>query len=599
METKEIKEIKAGQTGKGLLIEKDGYIEPQSEYNRKLVEEVKGLEGREWKVPEPFIVDAVLQKYDTPNANNRIYPKEVLMKEVANYDEKYVKNRCSIGEADHPSCYPLSDNPLILTDKGWLPLAEDLPSDIRILTLDTTTREIKYRPLTRQIRSTYPCTHLVRFRSRNLNERVTPNHRFPIYSRSGAFRGFYTAEDILNHRVPDQRHSYIPKSGFWNTKGNSTFTLSDGTEIPMDAWMKFLGIYLAEGCINKTRVNNCVYLFQKKPEVVELIKELLQELPFEYSSTCSSVDGCYTFTIKHQALHDYLRPLGDAYTKYVPNEMKQQSKENLQCLYDWFVLGDGRERGNSSDIFSASKQLALDLNEIQLKLGYSGTFREQEPQDDRIIDCETGRMILKENSSKLYFSYKSLSNGIYLDDRMLEVTLEQIPDEERDEDGNIEVGCVEVEDTHNWFVMVNGKTHWTGNSSSISSRTISHDILEMHWEGKTLVGKLRLITSEGFRKMGIISCMGDMIANLILSGVRIGVSSRGLGSVEERNGRLIVGDDYELICWDIVTQPSTPNAWIGLSKDEIEPFIEAKEQDKNDDRTMLEQLDSLINLIKG
>lgn len=117
-------------------------------------------------------------------------------------------------------------------------------------------------------------------------------------------------------------------------------------------------------------------------------------------------------------------------------------------------------------------------------------------------------------------------------------------------------------------------------SVTISGRAISHIIEELHWEGHTLVGKLRLITSEGFRKFGIISCLGDMAANLLLEGVKIGVSSRGVGSVEQKYGKLIVGNDFELSCWDIVTQPSTPGAWIG-KPEELKQFVESLDSKKN------------------
>lgn len=98
--------------------------------------------------------------------------------------------------------------------------------------------------------------------------------------------------------------------------------------------------------------------------------------------------------------------------------------------------------------------------------------------------------------------------------------------------------------------------------SSIDLSRVAINIIELHWDGNTLVGKLEIIISEGFRKYGIISCQGDQIANLLLNGIKIGVSSRGLGTVEKRMGALYVSDDYEIVCWDVVSDPSTPNAWI-------------------------------------
>ena len=111
---------------------------------------------------------------------------------------------------------------------------------------------------------------------------------------------------------------------------------------------------------------------------------------------------------------------------------------------------------------------------------------------------------------------------------------------------------------------------------------VAINVIEMHWEGHTLVGKLEIITSPGFRKYGMITCQGDQIANLVLQGIKIGVSSRGVGTVTNKMGVMYVSDDYEIICWDVVSDPSTPNAWI-TPKDEIpQQYIESKEvKDKN------------------
>ena len=87
--------------------------------------------------------------------------------------------------------------------------------------------------------------------------------------------------------------------------------------------------------------------------------------------------------------------------------------------------------------------------------------------------------------------------------------------------------------------------------------------------------------SEGFRNMGIVSTCADMVAQWLISGLRLGVSSRGLGSVEKHFGQLVVGDDYEIVCWDVVAQPSTPQAYIGLTDSELAPYIEGKANKEN------------------
>jgi len=123
--------------------------------------------------------------------------------------------------------------------------------------------------------------------------------------------------------------------------------------------------------------------------------------------------------------------------------------------------------------------------------------------------------------------------------------------------------------------------------SVIDLSRVAINIIELHWEGHTLVGKLEIITSPGFRKHGIISCQGDQVANLILQGIKIGVSSRGLGTVTNKMGVLYVADDYEIVCWDVVSDPSTPNAWITPEDQIPQQYVESKETEKN---TIFEEL---------
>lgn len=131
--------------------------------------------------------------------------------------------------------------------------------------------------------------------------------------------------------------------------------------------------------------------------------------------------------------------------------------------------------------------------------------------------------------------------------------------------------------------------------STIDLGRISHNIIEIHWEGKTVVGKLELNVSQGFVKQGIVSTMGDMAANLLLNGYKIGISSRAVGSVESKLGVLMVGNDLELICWDLVSDPSTPGAWLG-DEHELKQYVESNTSTQN--KTPLqEKINKLQNLL--
>lgn len=131
--------------------------------------------------------------------------------------------------------------------------------------------------------------------------------------------------------------------------------------------------------------------------------------------------------------------------------------------------------------------------------------------------------------------------------------------------------------------------------STIDLGRISHNIVELHWEGHTLVGKIELNITQGFVNKGIVSTMGDMAANLLLNGYKIGVSSRGVGSVENKLGSYQVCDDFELLCWDIVSDPSTPGAYIG-HKEELTQYIESTEP-KPDKTEINEKIGKLKNIL--
>ena len=112
-------------------------------------------------------------------------------------------------------------------------------------------------------------------------------------------------------------------------------------------------------------------------------------------------------------------------------------------------------------------------------------------------------------------------------------------------------------------------------STTLSGHDVSHVITELHWVGRTLVGTMDLHLSPGYRKYGICSTSGDLVANMILDGIQIGVSSRAVGSVEERLGVLEVGEDLELVSWDVVIENSTPGAKIAMNMKDLEQFIES------------------------
>jgi hypothetical protein len=115
-------------------------------------------------------------------------------------------------------------------------------------------------------------------------------------------------------------------------------------------------------------------------------------------------------------------------------------------------------------------------------------------------------------------------------------------------------------------------------SSLIDLDRVSHSILETWWEGKILMGKIKLFTSPGWKKMGIVSTKGDQAAMLIMNGATLGISSRGVGSLKNVRGQNIVQEDFELVCFDLVSSPSTPGAYVFSDPSEREQYQESIEE---------------------
>ena len=103
-------------------------------------------------------------------------------------------------------------------------------------------------------------------------------------------------------------------------------------------------------------------------------------------------------------------------------------------------------------------------------------------------------------------------------------------------------------------------------SSIISLQNISHKIVKMWWgkgeQENVLFGQLKIIVSPGYIKYGIASVIGDKIVLYLQNKIKLGISSRGVGTLKEVNGENLVQNDFELIGFDLVATPSTPGAYL-------------------------------------
>jgi hypothetical protein len=96
-------------------------------------------------------------------------------------------------------------------------------------------------------------------------------------------------------------------------------------------------------------------------------------------------------------------------------------------------------------------------------------------------------------------------------------------------------------------------------SSVVNLANVSHNVLDLWWDGPNLMGKIEILPTPS----------GNIAKELLRAGIRLGISSRGMGSVRNLGeGKVEVQDDFEIVCWDLVSNPSTQGAFMSPSLNE-------------------------------
>jgi len=136
------------------------------------------------------------------------------------------------------------------------------------------------------------------------------------------------------------------------------------------------------------------------------------------------------------------------------------------------------------------------------------------------------------------------------------------------------VYCVTVPNG-TWMMRRNGKMSWTGNcdhaeEAVVNLKHTSHVITDIWWEGNEVWGQIEILEDM---------IQGQQIKTLFKNGIKVGISSRAIGSVKTMGGVNYVQEDLQLICWDFVSEPSTPGAFMFAEARQLSNFELKKLQD--------------------
>lgn len=265
----------------------------------------------------------------------------------------------------------------VLTDSGFKHFDE--LDDDDVLTVDLDTEKYEWQTPVRHFEYNVD-KELYRLKSEQLDYLVTPYHRMIVkHARKKSadkFEAKYAKDVYKNH----YKHMTVAN---WDGEEKEFFKLPSVTkncgflpdeevkekEIPMKIWLKFFGFYLAEGhTYNDGNGNYRVEITQdRKSDEFTFIKDVLDELPWNYDYS----DASGKFRIHNQQLYTYLSQFGKFDEKYIPKNVKKLSQNLLKIFIDAYIRGDGDKRKRV--IYTSSKQMRDDLEEIILKIGWSAS----------------------------------------------------------------------------------------------------------------------------------------------------------------------------------------------------------------------------------
>ncbi len=109
-------------------------------------------------------------------------------------------------------------------------------------------------------------------------------------------------------------------------------------------------------------------------------------------------------------------------------------------------------------------------------------------------------------------------------------------------------------------------------SSVVNLANVSHNVLDLWWDDQNLMGKIEILSTPS----------GNIAKELLKSGIRLGISSRGMGSVKNLGeGKVEVQDDFEIVCWDLVSNPSTQGAFMDKLNESVATKMSSKQSTIN------------------
>ncbi|NCN53273.1 hypothetical protein GW950_02290, partial [Candidatus Wolfebacteria bacterium] len=267
------------------------------------------------------------------------------------------------------ACY--SEDTQTLTENGWKYYWEI--KDEKVATFNPETGKIEYHNPIKKLVYEHDGKMYHYFTPKGVDLLVTPEHRIWYKKTFEEKWNLEPAKDIKFSRV-----DFLAVAG-WDGEEKEEITINENIKFKMDDWLEFLGYFVSEGYVaipENTNKGFRIQITQKDKKKVNKIQKCLQNLGLSFKSYFSKNDECTIFLIHNKELWSWLREnIGThSFNKKMPDFLKMLSYRQLEIFFNAYMLGDGyygkRETDHNATATTISKELADDLQEIGLKLGY-------------------------------------------------------------------------------------------------------------------------------------------------------------------------------------------------------------------------------------
>ena len=292
------------------------------------------------------------------------------------------------------------DKTMVLTNVGWK-LFKDLSGNELLASVDPITSTMIFDKPTRIIKKPYKGTMVCADRNK-LNFKVTPDHQMLVRKWNEKTRKLNSTHELVNAGDLGW-YCGLMNQVSWNGKHVDTYVLSgipnahqinhrDSSSISMKGWMKFLGIYLAEGTALKEK--NKIQIAASKEREKSYFKEVLKDLGIH------ALELNDRFTFGNKPIHNALKELGlygvKSYDKFVPEFIFNQSVDNIKLFLEGHFMGDGSAQimTNSVDTmahYTSSPALAEGLQTLIFMSGKICGVSSRPPRNGKMND---GRIVV-------------------------------------------------------------------------------------------------------------------------------------------------------------------------------------------------------------